>query len=145
MTAPEGRRRRSALANEHVWATPAHPPAEAEPTTPQPKPERRLAPAPIPGPPAAAVETKASGRSRGRAVDPAEAVARKEFRNAVYAWASAERKAEQRLNRVGVELAAAQERGCSPELLGAYVREACERYGLDLDTMPAPILERITR
>lgn len=87
--------------------------------------------------PAAPVGTAAA--ARGRARDQEEALGRVAYRNAALAWASAERKALQRMADLNAQTSAALERGTPPAALGAYLLEACAKHDIDPALLPAAI------
>ncbi|WP_157172037.1 hypothetical protein [Nocardia higoensis] len=76
---------------------------------------------------------------RGHAADQDEALGRVAYRNAALAWASAERKALQRMASLNVQTAAALDRGTPPATLGQYLLEACAKHGIDSALLPAAI------
>lgn len=128
MTAKQ--RRRSTLADSHpAWSAPAHPtssaPAPAAPATPA-----------APDAESANAHTAAA---RGHAQDQDEALGRVAYRNAALAWASAERKALQRMASLNVQTSAALGRGTPPATLGQYLLEACVKHGIDPNLLPAAI------
>ena len=130
----EARRRRSALADEQLWEVPGKPPAPAaaQPSADRPADER--------------TPVRADARTRemrGHARDLAEARGRKQVRDAVYAWAAAARKARDRQTEFVGEHEAAIARGTDAQLLADYITEACDRYGLDPNSLPPELRARI--
>lgn len=126
-------RRRSTLADSHpAWSAPAHPTPPA-PASPAPAP---AAARPAPDTESANAHTPAA---RGHAQDQDEALGRVAYRNAALAWASAERKALQRMAHLNIQTSAALDRGTPPATLGQYLLEACAKHGIDSALLPAAI------
>jgi hypothetical protein len=128
---PQPRRRKSRLSDDDMWSVSAQPPAVTE---------RPAAP------PARLPASRADARpreGRGHARDLAEARGRKRSRDAAYAWAAAAAKARDREAEFTDELTAALRRGTVPDMLADYIREACDRYGIDPKQLPVQLLEQV--
>ncbi|MGW4719387.1 hypothetical protein [Nocardia sp. NPDC004260] len=132
------RRRKSLLSEDDMWEVSAKPPAVTE----QPTPAPTTPPATRDSGPRAGARPR---ETRGHARDLAEARGRKSARDAAHAWAAATRKAADRRDELIAERDAALGRGTAAGLLAGYIREACERHGIDWHLLPPEIQADITR
>lgn len=147
---PRGRRK-SKLSEDDMWEVSAQPPATTPPTgqttasgaeTSEPR-EVVAVQETAPTPPSSSRADARPRVGRGHTRDLAEARGRKRSRDAVYALAAAAARARDRGTECSAEFDAALRRGTSPDMLADYIKEACDRYGIDPQHLPTQLLRRV--